>query len=128
MKFILKNKSMLLMILAVSFCLAANAQQYKTDVSVRDQIKNNSVPGVKYADPAAVKAQPKIVPVTGQSLASTTPVKTDNTAKPTALPVTIDLEQGKTAAEKETKKPAEQKVVLPPMQEEKIKEQPQKKE
>ena len=46
MKF--KNKSIALLAVAVTISGLASAQEFKTDVSVSDQLKNNSAPGLKY--------------------------------------------------------------------------------
>jgi len=123
MIFNLKNKGVSLLAFTL-ITLTGTAQEFKTDVSVRDQFKNNSVPGLKYAAPETQKVKPATIkPYEGSSLAhelktgtavnakfaagtGTAAVKaTAATTSPTiALPSDMTPEQAKAANEKDSTK------------------------
>lgn len=57
------KKYSIVFFLAVFAALQLNAQEFRTDESITKQLKNNSVPGMKYA-PAASASRPQVQPHT----------------------------------------------------------------
>ncbi len=129
------KKGFLIMLgMLVAGCISLQAQEYRTDESIRSQILNNRVPGAQYAP--ATQAEPKKDKgFTGSSLAKQIkegklgmPVSAGNGSEATKsatatkanqAPLTSEqsTEQAKVAAENAKKAATE--VKLPPMQEEK---------
>ena len=55
------KKKLVVFLLIISGALQLNAQEFRTDESITKQLKNNAVPGLKYA-PAAPSSSPQVQP------------------------------------------------------------------
>lgn len=143
MKFFLNTKLIVMLITAIAVCSVLQAQEFKTNVSTAQQIKNNAVPGLNYASPSAPRPATVSKGFTGSSLGhqlkqglvpgmkistGSGQSTTAKAEKQNGLASEMSAEQVKAAAEQESKKQADLKPVVPPTQEEKPKEEAKPKE
>jgi hypothetical protein len=130
------KKYFLLSIVLAVISTGLHAQEFKKTESIRDQLKNNSVPGFKYSSANVAKSttpienkQSKTVTADGQQAqltSSKATVKDETAAKQIPAPVitgqgNVTYEQAEEQAKKQM--PAAPKIPAVPTQEEKPKEE-----
>ncbi len=133
----MKKSFLIIMILMSVGYIGSQAQEYRTDISIREQIVNNKQPNVAYTSKTETSQGTKIKGFTGSSLAksmkdgkmnipisnsSGSQIKKSTPAaqSSTVLPSEISSEQ--TKKEMETKKQEPAKITLPSQGEDQTKE------
>jgi hypothetical protein len=58
----MKKHFLIVTVFLAGACIVSNAQEFESSRSVKDQLKNNSVPGLQYAPAEVAKTAPAVKP------------------------------------------------------------------